>query len=154
MVFLASQVAYVGSSFGGAFLSPIRYPIFPLPRIYILTNWEHRKKLSPFKRIVVIWTEWDLELEARVSLVFWGTEGEKVELVDISDIVKGARVANKSLGFLDQEALIPFKQREYLWGNFLYIDSRKNTSYTLSTYRNYKTLNQETKPILANNHNS
>lgn len=41
-----------------------------MPSIYILTGWDHRRKLSSFKWIVVIWTECETELEVWFSVVF------------------------------------------------------------------------------------
>ncbi|EXB25884.1 Uroporphyrinogen decarboxylase [Morus notabilis] len=42
MEFSASQVAYAGSLFARAFFSPVKYPIFPRPRIYIQTDYDQR----------------------------------------------------------------------------------------------------------------
>lgn len=70
--FLVSQVGFVGSLATGSFLSPVKYPIFPLPQIYIRTDFDQRRKFSPFRWIIMIWTEYAFELELRLA---WDSEG-------------------------------------------------------------------------------
>ena len=65
------------SSFFGAFVTPIKYPSFPFPRISNLTNWDHLRKFSPFSLWVVICSE-------GLSLVPWG----KLEMKVLIPIVK------------------------------------------------------------------
>ena len=65
--------------------------------MYMRTDWDHRKKLSPFKRIVVIWTEWDSEL---VPFPFDGFAieedgGTTVDLIESSDMVLQPRQKKK-----------------------------------------------------------
>ncbi|EXB44854.1 Putative ATP-dependent RNA helicase DHX33 [Morus notabilis] len=102
----------VGSSLEGSFLSPVKYPILPLPRIYIRTDCDHRRKLSPFSRIVVIWTECEFESElgwVEDSDTFgWVTDDGVISEV-ASDMVffggKRLRVFFRKL----ETALIPYK---------------------------------------------
>ncbi|KAJ8761970.1 hypothetical protein K2173_006572 [Erythroxylum novogranatense] len=47
---LSKRREYESKRSVGSFLSAIKYPILPQPRMYILTDWDQRRKFSPFSR--------------------------------------------------------------------------------------------------------
>ena len=67
--------------------------------MYMRADWDYRKNLLPFKRIVVIWTEWDSELDPLPFDEFAVEEdgGTIVDSIESTDMVLQQRQKTKEI---------------------------------------------------------